>query len=146
MSGPRYKHFTEEYVKKNLAKENEEHKKVFGGDIARGCHPDPGLGRFSEHLSLEAWMDINTAARAAGNFLENHAQLQLFLLIAGMFLPEVAAGLGLVQIVGRVLYSAGIRSKQGPNKRGIGFGFCMFSQFSLAGIAFFYSLKMTGLF
>jgi len=144
-AGPRYRHFSADYIKKELSKENEEFKKAFGSEMSPGCHPDPGLGRLSDKLSLEAWFEINTAMRAAGNFLENHGQFQVALLIAGLGFPKVAALLGLAQIVGRFLYSTGIRSKAGPNKRGPGFGICMLSYFGVTGLALFTAVRQTGL-
>jgi len=142
----RYKVFSKEFVKERLSAEDDEVKKVTGKGIGAGCHPDPGLGRFSDKLPLADWMAINTAQRAAGNYLEQQTAIVTLLLLSGLFYPVFSAATGAAYMVGRYLYSTGIRSKSGTSARGPGFGICMLCHLTLLGCSVFSGIRMTGIF
>eukprot|EP00300_Choanocystis_sp_HF-7_P033939 c46404_g1_i1.p1 GENE.c46404_g1_i1~~c46404_g1_i1.p1 ORF type:complete len:205 (+),score=48.91 c46404_g1_i1:72-617(+) len=140
----RYKHFTEEYIKKHLSAEDEAVKKLTGKGIGKGCHPDPGLGRFSDKLSVEAWMELNVAQRAAGNYLEQITPIVTLELLSGLFYPRVSASIGVAYLVGRFLYTRGFKSKSGTGARGTGFGIAYLSHAALLAITIFSGVRLTG--
>lgn len=140
----RYRVFSEDFVKKNLSAESDELKKFNGKGIGKGCHPDPGLGRFADKLPLEHWYELNVAQRVHGNFLESIAIVITTLLIAGLFLSKIVGGLGLLYIIGRYLYASGFKSTTGGS-RVKGFMLFMLVQLCLFGISFLGGLQMTGL-
>mmetsp|Transcript_13057 Transcript_13057/g.36740 ORF Transcript_13057/g.36740 Transcript_13057/m.36740 type:complete len:186 (-) Transcript_13057:68-625(-) len=142
----RYKAFSSDFIKSKLSAEDDEVKKLTGSGIGKGCHPDPGLGRFADKLPLEDWMKLNTAQRAAGNYLEQQTAIITLLMLSGVFHPIFAASTGAVYMVGRYLYQTGMTSKHGVGKRVPGFGICMLCHLALLGCTVFSGLRMTGLF
>jgi len=142
----RYKVFSEEYIKKELSAEDDELKKLTGSGIGKGCHPDPGLGRFAAKLPLEDWMALNTAQRAAGNYLEQQTSIITLLLLNGSFNPIFTATTGAIYMVGRYMYASGIQSKAGVGRRGPGFGICMLCFMTLFVSTMLNGLRMTGVF
>lgn len=141
----RYKVFSQEYVDKNLSAESDALKKITGKSLSKGCHPDCGLGRFSDKLSLEDWMELNVAQRAAGNFLEQITAIVTLLLLSGLFFPKPAAIIGGVYMVGRQMYTSGFKSKTGTGGRTSGFMVIMLCHIGLLGMTLFSGVKMTGL-
>ena len=93
--------------------QDEELKKLTGSGIGKGCHPDPGLGRFAAKLSLEDWMALNTAQRAAGNYLEQQTSIITLLLLNGCFNPIFTAATGAVYMVGRYILHLGLPEQGG---------------------------------
>lgn len=63
---PRYKVYTEEYMRKNFG---EEHKRVTGKEIKKGGAPDVGTGYYSKNLSYEQWYTLSNGQRAHMNFV-----------------------------------------------------------------------------
>lgn len=126
--------------------QDDEVKKLTGKGIGKGCHPDPGLGRFADKLSVEDWMALNTAQRAAGNYLEQQTAIVTLLLLSGLFYPLFAASIGAVYMVGRYLFSTGIQSKSGTSGRAKGFFICMLCHLALLGCTIFSGIRMTGMF
>jgi glutathione S-transferase len=144
VAGVRYKVFNQEYVDKNLSAESDALKKITGKGLTKGCHPDCGLGRFSDKLSLQDWMELNIAQRCAGNYLEQITAIVTLLLLAGLFFPVPAAAIGGVYMVGRQLYSSGFKSKSGTGGRTTGFMIVISCHLALLGITLFSGLRMTG--
>jgi len=112
-------------------------------DPPRNGYPDMGNGFYSQKLTHEDWVAFNNAQRAHYNFIEAAASAVALILGAGLFYPRVAAVLGLVYNVGRLLYSLGYRSL-GPKGREIGafihnpalvglFGTALYGAFTHAG-------------
>ena len=66
--------------------------------------------------SIEKYQ-FNCAQRAHANFTENHTNFLVTLLVAGIGMPEISAGLGAMWILGRFLYASGyVRPKQDGGK------------------------------
>merc|ERR1719273_2684539 len=128
--------FTEDYLHKNYSAENEAHKKEFGTPLKRGGHPDNGLGYLSTKLGFLQWIKLQNAQRAHLNYTENLTGQLSQLLLAGLFFPVTAAGLGAVQLVGRQLYCSAYRAK-GPNARGPGFGLATLPGMANMGMAIY---------
>ncbi|KAJ2158485.1 hypothetical protein GGF46_003743 [Coemansia sp. RSA 552] len=82
-------------------------------------YPDNGSGRYAAKLSDEDWVAFNNIKRVSDNYLENVGSLLCMLLIAGLFQPKLAASLGGVHILGRLLYNIGYVAK-GPKGRMMG--------------------------
>ena len=68
---------------------------------------DVGNGRYSDLLPYADWVQFNNAQRAHGNYLEQFPSVIVMVLVNGLFTPILAAGLGLVYLVGRHLYAVG---------------------------------------
>ncbi len=126
--------------------QDDELKKLTGSGIGKGCHPDPGLGRFAAKLPLADWMALNTAQRAAGNYLEQQTAVITLLLLNGVFNPVFSAVIGAVYMFGRHLYSSGFQSKAGVGNRVHGFGICMLCYMTLFVSTMLNGLRMTGTF
>ena len=137
--------FTSEYLVKNYPEENEIHKKEFGTPIAKGGHPDNGLGRLSDKLPFVAWVKLQNAQRAHLNYCEALPGVLCNLLLAGLFYPVTAAAFGVTHIVGRQLYSSAYR-RGGANARGPGFGISFLSNMALMGMSITGGLKLAGVF
>lgn len=145
VAGVRYKVFNQEYVDKQLSAESDELKRITGNGLTKGCHPDCGLGRFSDKLSLQDWMELNVAQRTAGNYLEQITGIVALELLAGLFYPITSAVIGGVYMVGRQMYTSGFKSKTGTGGRVAGFMVVTVCYLSLTGITLFSGLRMTGL-
>jgi len=140
VSRVRYSVFTEDYIKQHLSKESEELKKSIGEELQKGCHPDNGLGRFSDHLSTVDWVKLQNAQRAHLNYLETLSATLVSLALAGIFFPLYASILGVVHIVGRQLYCSGFRTRAGS--RGTGFGIAMLTIIAFMGLASFGAARL----
>jgi glutathione S-transferase len=81
---------------------------------------------------------FNCAQRAHANFLENAPQTMLFTLVAGLKYPQLAAGIGAVWAVLRVLFMYGYVYSGKPQGKGrmLG-GFFWFAQAALWGLSVF---------
>lgn len=108
--------FTEEFMKTNFG---DEHKTKIGVEIEKGGYPDMGNGRYSSKLSYQDWYRFNNAQRAHYNFVEFAPSCFVMLFISGLYFPIPAAVLGLVLIIGRLIYSIGYVNG-GPKGRLIG--------------------------
>jgi uncharacterized membrane protein YecN with MAPEG domain len=139
----RYRVFSEDYVKNNLQAESEAWRKHFGEEIKKGCHPDNGLGRLSDKLSIGDWGELQLAQRAHLNYLETLPWTHVCLFFAGLFFPVPASIIGVIHLVGRQLYSWGFRKR--PNLRGPGFGIAMLTLLIHFLMAVAGSLRLIGL-
>ena len=108
----RSKVFTKEFMKENFEKE---HAQVNQGQIAPGGYPDMGSGRYSEKLSYKEWYMFNCAQRVHYNFVEMIATYEILLLVGGLAHPLLAAAMGALLIVGRIVYAIGYMF--GPKSR-----------------------------
>lgn len=68
-----------------------------------------GEGQFSQKLSLDDWMTFGNAQRAHYNYIEGVASIISALAVSGLFFPRYTAILGVVYIVGRLVYANGYR-------------------------------------
>ena len=124
VGGSRYGAMSEEYIKKNYPEENEAHVKEFGVPIAKGGHPDSGLGRLSDKLDFISWVKLQNAQRAHLNYLETLTFSMASTLIGGLFYPRITAIAGVIHMVGRQMYASGFK-KGGAAGRGKGFAIIM---------------------
>ncbi|XP_075550429.1 glutathione S-transferase 3, mitochondrial-like isoform X2 [Dermacentor variabilis] len=83
---------------------------------------------------------FNCIQRSHQNFLENYPQFLMTLFLAGFEFPKVAAGAGLVYLVGRIVYAIGY-STGNPSKRMRG-GFQYFGVVTLLGLTVRLGLRM----
>eukprot|EP00823_Brevimastigomonas_motovehiculus_P008508 TRINITY_DN780_c0_g1_i1.p1 TRINITY_DN780_c0_g1~~TRINITY_DN780_c0_g1_i1.p1 ORF type:complete len:173 (-),score=42.89 TRINITY_DN780_c0_g1_i1:210-728(-) len=107
-------------------------------------YPDMGNGQFSQKLPLDQWIIFNQYQRAHYNAIEFIAAVLTAELLGGLFYPRVCAVLGLIYLVGRVLYTIGYQNK-GPTGRMRGALVQDLALFSLLLIAFWGGFKLTGL-
>eukprot|EP00357_Protocruzia_adherens_P029021 CAMPEP_0114974062 /NCGR_PEP_ID=MMETSP0216-20121206/1313_1 /TAXON_ID=223996 /ORGANISM="Protocruzia adherens, Strain Boccale" /LENGTH=170 /DNA_ID=CAMNT_0002334647 /DNA_START=40 /DNA_END=552 /DNA_ORIENTATION=- len=105
--GARKRAFTPEF----LNQFEDEHKKAFGGAVAKGGYPDNGNGYYGAKLPYEQWVGIANAQRVHYNCLETLTPALLFLLLGGLGYPTQAAIMGTLMVVGRLLYTIGYVSK-----------------------------------
>jgi len=87
--------------------------------IKSGGYPDGGQGRFSDKLPDDQWIAFNNAQRVHANNLESFAQVIINILIGGLVYTRVTLLLGLVYVVGRIIYGIGYRAS-GPSGRTFG--------------------------
>lgn len=68
---------------------------------------------------------FNCAQRAHGNFVENYPVVLSSMLISGLVYPRLAAGAGMMWVLGRVLYALAYSSRTTQHVKGEGrwFGF-----------------------
>jgi len=95
------------------------HFPEFKSSFPAGGYPDMGNGRFSAKLSLDERTSFNNYQRAHYNYVEGAASILAFELLSGLFFPRFTTVLGLLYIVGRLLYGIGYR-KSGPRGRLVG--------------------------
>ncbi len=114
--GARKKVFTEKFLKDNFGKE---HTEAFGEDIKGEGYPDMGSGLYASKLTYKEWHQFNSAQRAHYNFVEWIASTLILIIVAGIYFPMPAAGLGLAIFIGRLIYSIGY-AMNGPKGRSIG--------------------------
>jgi glutathione S-transferase len=81
-----------------------------------------------------------------GNYLEQLTAIVTLELLSGLFFPRLSAAIGVVYIIGRIVFTLGFKSKSGVSKRGTGFLICILSQISLFAITVYSGLKMAGVF
>lgn len=82
-------------------------------------YPDVGYGRYADKLSHEDWLDFCNAQRVHQNVLEQLVTIVSLYVISGLSYPRLTVLMGVVYIVGRVVYGIGYRSG-GPSGRGVG--------------------------
>ena len=99
-----------------------EHKVKIGDDLAHFGMPDDGNGRYTEFRAFSDWYFLNIEKRIHRNDFEHIVTVLPLSLINGLIYPRVTTGILLTYIVGRALYSAGYREKEGA-----------FNQFRIAG-------------
>lgn len=100
----------------------DEHKKAFP-EQPKGPllgYPDMGSGRYAALLPYDKWVQFNNAQRAHHNMLEQVPSVLTALVLAGIRFPKVAAALGIVYAIGRIMYSRGYKSKKGAKGREAG--------------------------
>lgn len=115
ISPVRKRTFTKEYMEKNFG---EVHRLEVGGPLPKRGYPDHGNGRYSNLLSYKQWYELNNAYRVFNNFGEEIGIIIPFTLLGGLGFPRLAAGLGLVFFVSRLIYGVGYMKH--PNKRELG--------------------------
>jgi glutathione S-transferase len=108
--------FTEEFMKTHFA---DQHKSATGEEVQKGGYPDMGNGRYSDKLSYEQWYKFNNAQRAHYNFIEFAPSGLVMHFVAGIYFPIAIAVIGVVAIIGRLIYSIGY-ANGGPKGRLVG--------------------------
>ena len=100
--GPRTRIFTEE----RMAEFKGIHQMRLGEDTPTPImgYPDMGAGYYSKRIPYKDWYEFNCAQRVHGNSLEHLSWSLPLLMVAGVFQPTLAAGLGGVVVAGRALY------------------------------------------
>ncbi|KAH6927522.1 hypothetical protein HPB50_005188 [Hyalomma asiaticum] len=83
---------------------------------------------------------FNCIQRSHQNFLEAYPQFLMTLFIGGIEFPRVAAGAGMVYLLGRIAYAIGY-STGDPSKRMRG-GFLYFGELTLLGLTVRQGLRM----
>lgn len=78
-----------------------------------------GNGRYSTKLSDEDWLLFNNAQRAHYNFVEGVATYIVMILAAAVYYPMYATFMGVLVLVGRLLFAIGYVSS-GANGRIVG--------------------------
>jgi len=87
--------------------------------VKSGGYPDAGQGRFADKLTDDQWLAFNNAQRVHTNYLESLTQVIINLLIGGLVYTRVTLLVGLVYVIGRIIYGIGYRSS-GPSGRSFG--------------------------
>lgn len=93
------------------------------------------------------WFKFNTAQRAHYSGIENFSPFIVFLVLGGLFFPQLSAGLGVAYLIGRQLYASGY-FRRGPAGRTAGaalvdaalfiqFGVCVYAGLLHAGVITF---------
>eukprot|EP01017_Pseudomicrothorax_dubius_P037616 TRINITY_DN5537_c0_g1_i4.p1 TRINITY_DN5537_c0_g1~~TRINITY_DN5537_c0_g1_i4.p1 ORF type:complete len:199 (-),score=37.01 TRINITY_DN5537_c0_g1_i4:139-735(-) len=111
--GSRGRIYNKQYMESNFG---EIHKKTFGSNIQREGYPDMGNGFYSTKLGYKEWYKFNCGQRAHYQFVEHIGTIIPLLLITGLTFTKLSIILGVLNIVGRVLYSYGYISG-GPTGR-----------------------------
>lgn len=75
-----------------------------------------GCGRYAAKLSEADWLHFNNAQRAHYNFVEGVATYIVMILAAGIYYPIYASIMGVLVLVGRMLFAIGYVSA-GANGR-----------------------------
>jgi glutathione S-transferase len=78
-----------------------------------------GSGRYSSKLSYEDWYRFNNSQRVHLNYVEFAPTYFIGLLIAGIYYPVVAAILGFLVLIFRIIYTVGYAAG-GPSGRLVG--------------------------
>ena len=104
--GKRGKLFTKELLE---SKFGEEHKQKFGRDIGKEGYPDHGSGLYADLLSFEDWYHFNIDQRVHKNFMEGLTVACVNIVILGLYWTKTALVLGIIQFVGRLIYTIGYR-------------------------------------
>eukprot|EP01017_Pseudomicrothorax_dubius_P051011 TRINITY_DN9747_c0_g1_i1.p1 TRINITY_DN9747_c0_g1~~TRINITY_DN9747_c0_g1_i1.p1 ORF type:complete len:161 (+),score=35.82 TRINITY_DN9747_c0_g1_i1:122-604(+) len=107
----RNKVFSKKFMEENF---KEIHTREVGSELPPLGYPDMGNGRYSDKLSYKEWFEFNNAQRAHYNFVEQVGIVIPVTLVAGIGFPLIASGLGSSYAVGRLLYTLGYSSKEGP--------------------------------
>ena len=89
-----------------------------------------GNGRYADKLSYKDWFDFNVAQRIHYHYLESVTPVVCWLLIGGIYYPQVSASLGAAYILGRIIFHIGY-SLKGPQGRVIGFILQFLATFAL---------------
>ena len=95
----------------------DEHQKAYNVPKAPELgYPDTGNGRFSKQLNYFSWFKFNNAQRVQINFLEQITFFLVASVVAASYCPEIAFGLQMAFLFGRVLFSVGY-NEWGPDGR-----------------------------
>jgi len=113
----RKKLFNQEFMQKEFG---EIHKKELGTEPSFGGFPDQGFGRYSDKLSYKDWYQFACAQRTHGQFVEQIGIVIPLILVSGLSNGKIAAILGGVNFIGRILYTIGYTSKKGADARKYG--------------------------
>ncbi len=104
--------FTEDYMQQFA----EEHHRAFGSwKPPKLGYPDMGSGRYSKDLTYSEWFIFNNWQRCHYNFLEQLTPILIWILISCLYNPLSSGILGLIYLLGRILYTFGYMSTS--NKR-----------------------------
>lgn len=118
----------------------DEHKKLYGTNIAAEGYPDMGNGRYAAFLSYEHWYEFNNAQRGHYNMMETSGPVLASLVVSGLYQPKIMAGIGMVYAVSRLVYALGY-VKIGPSGRLVGSGLSAITSFALYGSAIYFGVK-----
>ena len=86
---------------------------------------------------------FNCVQRAHQNTLENWSSIQILMLINGLVMPRAAAALGLIWVLGRVIYGLGY-TYYGPRGRMVGGLLSHVGDFPLILMTFYTGAQMVG--
>ena len=86
---------------------------------ANGGFPDNGNGWYADKLPYATWYTLNNANRVHQNFVESLPQILIFLLISGLYFPDAALAVGVINCIARPVYIYSYM-KGGPNARILG--------------------------
>lgn len=95
------------------------HRKAFGTPVPKGGYPDDGEGRYVKKLGYNGWLEFNNSLRTHQQYKEWILAAVFITLLSGQFNPITTAILGVINVIGRVVYTAHYKSK-GPDGRFIG--------------------------
>ena len=109
IGGQRKTHFSKQYLDQHFKKFNP----------AQGGYPDMGNGKYTQHWSVEQWVEFNNYQRVHYNYVEGVATILILVTGSGIFCPRLSVVFGLLYIFGRAVYALGYRS-QGAKGRLIG--------------------------
>eukprot|EP01087_Luapelamoeba_hula_P003231 TRINITY_DN13028_c0_g1_i1.p1 TRINITY_DN13028_c0_g1~~TRINITY_DN13028_c0_g1_i1.p1 ORF type:complete len:187 (-),score=24.68 TRINITY_DN13028_c0_g1_i1:101-661(-) len=120
-----------------------------------GGYPDMGSGLFAQKLPLQDWIKFNNHQRSHYNYIEGIATILVFLLVGGLFYPNLSAALGAVYVLGRLIYGIGY-AISGSRGRMAGvalvdislvvlFGLSVYGAFQFAGGSQALTAKLTNL-
>ncbi|KAJ1723304.1 Microsomal glutathione S-transferase 3 [Coemansia erecta] len=105
-------------------------------------YPDNGGGRFADKLSDEDWLAFNNIKRTSDNYSEQVGVVLTLLVLAGLYMPRAAGGLGAAYILGRSVYARGYKAK-GPKGRMAGGALMALSLVSMVGVATYSAVVTT---
>ena len=137
--GMRKQVFSKEYMEKNFG---EIHAAEVGGKLPSLGYPDMGSGRYAEKLPYKDWFELNNAMRTHQQFVEQVGIVIPFVLIGGLSAPKLAAAFGFSYFTGRLLYTAGYTTKEGPSARGRGAGLSTFSFLGVGSLSLYTAYKL----
>eukprot|EP00746_Dinoflagellata_sp_MGD_P007249 gnl/MRDRNA2_/MRDRNA2_114312_c0_seq1.p1 gnl/MRDRNA2_/MRDRNA2_114312_c0~~gnl/MRDRNA2_/MRDRNA2_114312_c0_seq1.p1 ORF type:complete len:183 (-),score=37.22 gnl/MRDRNA2_/MRDRNA2_114312_c0_seq1:34-582(-) len=126
----------------------DEHKKAFPEQPTGPLlgYPDMGHGRYAALLPYDQWVTFNNAQRAHHNMLEALPSVLTVLVLAGLYTPRTAAGLGFVYFVARIMYAQGYKGKKGAKGREAGAILGALTMLGLFGLTVYGGLKISRVF
>ena len=95
--------------------------------LMKGGYPDAGSGRYTMKAGYKAWYEFNSAQRVHMQYMESITQILCMQLFAGLQWPIPTMVIGVVYLIGRILYTYGYMSG-GPKGRIIGVPLIMLVQ------------------
>ena len=105
---PRGKIFTQEFMDENFKEEHE--SSGVSDPLMKGGYPDAGSGRYIMRAGYKAWYEFNTAQRVHIQYMESVTQVLCMQLFAGLQWPLPTMVIGIIYLIGRILYTMGYKS------------------------------------